>query len=47
MRRWMVDLALWQLAFAFDRDSLESAVTSRVGQNVLTCPTTACYWLAG
>lgn len=31
------------LAFAFDRDSLESAVTSRVGQNVLTCPTTACY----
>jgi formylmethanofuran--tetrahydromethanopterin N-formyltransferase len=31
------------LAFAFDRDSLEAAVASRVGQNVLTCPTTACY----
>lgn len=31
------------LAFAFDRDSLESAVASRVGQNILTCPTTACY----
>jgi formylmethanofuran--tetrahydromethanopterin N-formyltransferase len=31
------------LAFAFDRKSLESAVTARVGQNVLTCPTTACY----
>lgn len=31
------------LAFAFDRESLESAVTARVGQNVLTCPTTACY----
>ncbi len=31
------------LAFAFDRKSLESAVTARIGQNVLTCPTTACY----
>ena len=31
------------LAFAFDRDSLGQAVTARVGQNVLTCPTTACY----
>ena len=31
------------LAFAFDRESLEKAVTARVGQNVLTCPTTACY----
>jgi formylmethanofuran--tetrahydromethanopterin N-formyltransferase len=31
------------LAFAFDRQSLETAVTERVGQNVLTCPTTACY----
>jgi len=31
------------LAFAFDRDSLQTAVTRRVGQNVLTCPTTACY----
>ena len=31
------------LAFAFDRASLEKAVTARVGQNVLTCPTTACY----
>ncbi|NND97111.1 MAG: formylmethanofuran--tetrahydromethanopterin N-formyltransferase [Pirellulaceae bacterium] len=31
------------LAFAFNRKSLEAAVTARVGQNVLTCPTTACY----
>lgn len=31
------------LAFAFDRKSLAAAVTARVGQNVLTCPTTACY----
>ena len=31
------------LAFAFDSDSLAKALTSRVGQNVLTCPTTACY----
>ncbi|MEP3480907.1 MAG: formylmethanofuran--tetrahydromethanopterin N-formyltransferase [Fuerstiella sp.] len=31
------------LAFAFDQGSLQKAVSSRVGQNVLTCPTTACY----
>lgn len=31
------------LAFAFNRKSLEKAVSARVGQNVLTCPTTACY----
>ena len=31
------------LAFAFNRKSLHKAVTSRIGQNVLTCPTTACY----
>lgn len=31
------------LAFAFDSESLAKAITSRVGQNVLTCPTTACY----
>jgi formylmethanofuran--tetrahydromethanopterin N-formyltransferase len=31
------------LAFAFSRDALGKAVTSRVGQCVLTCPTTACY----
>lgn len=31
------------LAFAFNKKSLEKAVSSRVGQNVLTCPTTACY----
>ncbi len=31
------------LAFAFDAKKLEKAVQSRVGQNVLTCPTTACY----
>ncbi|APZ95078.1 formylmethanofuran--tetrahydromethanopterin N-formyltransferase [Fuerstiella marisgermanici] len=31
------------LAFAFNKKSLEKAVASRIGQNVLTCPTTACY----
>jgi formylmethanofuran--tetrahydromethanopterin N-formyltransferase len=31
------------LAFAFSRNALEKAVAARVGQNVLTCPTTACY----
>jgi formylmethanofuran--tetrahydromethanopterin N-formyltransferase len=31
------------LAFAFNRKSLEEAMSSRVGQCVLTCPTTACY----
>ena len=31
------------LAFAFDSESLAKALAARVGQNVLTCPTTACY----
>ncbi len=31
------------LVFAFSRDALANALTSRVGQCVLTCPTTACY----
>ncbi|HVV98730.1 MAG TPA: formylmethanofuran--tetrahydromethanopterin N-formyltransferase [Planctomycetaceae bacterium] len=31
------------LVFGFNRDGLGKAVTSRVGQCVLTCPTTACY----
>jgi formylmethanofuran--tetrahydromethanopterin N-formyltransferase len=31
------------LMFAFNRDALEKAVVNRVGQCVLTCPTTACY----
>ena len=31
------------LAFAFNKKSLQGAVTARIGQNVLTCPTTACY----
>lgn len=31
------------LAFAFSRSGLEKAVAARIGQNVLTCPTTACY----
>jgi formylmethanofuran--tetrahydromethanopterin N-formyltransferase len=31
------------LAFAFSRDRLASALAQRVGQCVLTCPTTACY----
>ena len=31
------------LLFAFNRDSLAAAAIDRVGQCVLTCPTTACY----
>ena len=31
------------LVFAFSRDALAKALTGRVGQSVLTCPTTACY----
>jgi formylmethanofuran--tetrahydromethanopterin N-formyltransferase len=31
------------LFFAFNRDALQKAAINRVGQCVLTCPTTACY----
>ena len=31
------------LVFAFNREALASAVVDRVGQCVLTCPTTACF----
>jgi formylmethanofuran--tetrahydromethanopterin N-formyltransferase len=31
------------LLFAFNREALEKAVVNRVGQCVMTCPTTACY----
>lgn len=31
------------LVFAFSRDALEKALMNRVGQCVMTCPTTACY----
>jgi formylmethanofuran--tetrahydromethanopterin N-formyltransferase len=31
------------LFFAFNRDALQKAVVNRVGQCLLTCPTTACY----
>jgi formylmethanofuran--tetrahydromethanopterin N-formyltransferase len=31
------------LVFAFSRDALEKAVSNRVGQCVMTCPTTACF----
>jgi formylmethanofuran--tetrahydromethanopterin N-formyltransferase len=31
------------LLFGFGRDALQKAVINRVGQCVLTCPTTACY----
>ncbi len=31
------------LLFAFNRDALQKAAVNRVGQSVLTCPTTACY----
>jgi formylmethanofuran--tetrahydromethanopterin N-formyltransferase len=31
------------LFFAFNRDALQKALVNRVGQCILTCPTTACY----
>src|SRR5580700_7807290 len=31
------------LVFAFSRDALAKALANRVGQCVMTCPTTACY----
>src|SRR3984893_2306774 len=31
------------ILFAFSREALQKAVVNRVGQCVLTCPTTACY----
>lgn len=31
------------LVFAINRDALEKALANRVGQSVMTCPTTACY----
>src|SRR3954449_12298844 len=31
------------LVFAFSREALEKAMVNRVGQCVMTCPTTACY----
>jgi formylmethanofuran--tetrahydromethanopterin N-formyltransferase len=31
------------LLFAFNREALEKAMVKRVGQCVMTCPTTACY----
>jgi len=31
------------LVFGFSRDALEKAISNRVGQCVMTCPTTACY----
>ncbi|MBI2804245.1 MAG: formylmethanofuran--tetrahydromethanopterin N-formyltransferase [Planctomycetes bacterium] len=31
------------LVFAFSRDGLQKALVNRVGQCILTCPTTACY----
>ncbi|MDG3006400.1 formylmethanofuran--tetrahydromethanopterin N-formyltransferase [Paludisphaera mucosa] len=31
------------LIFAFSREALEKALVNRVGQCVMTCPTTACY----
>jgi formylmethanofuran--tetrahydromethanopterin N-formyltransferase len=31
------------LLFAFSRDALEKALANRVGQCVMTCPSTACY----
>jgi formylmethanofuran--tetrahydromethanopterin N-formyltransferase len=35
--------AIGLLFFAFNRDALQKAVINRIGQCVLTCPTTACY----
>src|SRR5262245_42283274 len=31
------------LVFGFDRDGLATRLVDRVGQSVLTCPTTACF----
>jgi formylmethanofuran--tetrahydromethanopterin N-formyltransferase len=31
------------LFFAFSRDALQNAVANRVGQSIMTCPTTACF----
>src|ERR1700712_5261374 len=31
------------LLFAFSREALEKALSNRVGQCVMTCPTSACY----
>src|SRR5262245_46441111 len=31
------------LVFAFSRDALEKALANRVGQCVMTCPTSACF----
>ncbi|WP_437185558.1 formylmethanofuran--tetrahydromethanopterin N-formyltransferase [Planctomicrobium sp. SH668] len=31
------------LVFAFSRDGLEKSLQNRIGQCILTCPTTACY----
>ncbi len=31
------------LAFAFSRDALSVAVSNRIGQCIMTCPTTACF----
>ena len=31
------------LFFAFSRDALQRALVNRIGQCILTCPTTACY----
>ena len=31
------------LFFAFSREALQKAIVARVGQSILTCPTTACY----
>src|SRR5262249_1361708 len=31
------------LFYAFSRDALQKAAVNRVGQCILTCPTTACY----
>ena len=31
------------LMFAFSRDALQKSVVNRIGQCILTCPTTACY----
>src|SRR5207253_7672210 len=31
------------LLFAFNRDALQKAAINRVGQCIITCPTTACF----
>jgi len=43
MRRPMDGRGRSLLLFAFNKDALGKALLNRVGQCIMTCPTTACY----